>query len=53
MTNNEIREKTKETAIKLLDCVERAAELSATPQHMENIQGTVESALKLLDYYHN
>lgn len=53
MDNKAIREKLESTAIKLLDCAEKAAERSAakcSSSEMQNIKDVVDSALNLLSY---
>jgi len=53
MDNNTLKEKMESTAMKLLDCAEKAAERSAargTSEGMQNIKDVVDSALSLLDY---
>jgi hypothetical protein len=47
----EIKDKMRTTALKLLDCAEKAAERSAakgTSEGLENIKDVVDSALQLL-----
>lgn len=56
MKNEEVSNKVLSTAIKLLECAEKAAEQAAancSTSDLSNVQEVVSSALKLIEYHDN